>query len=148
MYNSGNDTLSHIVNVAKFVGMLKTDLSKRGLMHDRSKLKDPEKAIFDEFTPKLAGCTYGSEEYKSYLKDMQVALDHHYSENRHHPEHFENGIKDMNLVDLCEMIADWKAASLRHNNGDIFKSIELNQMRFHYSDELKQILINTVKEYF
>jgi hypothetical protein len=54
----------------------------------------------------------------------------------------------MTLVDLCEMIADWKAASMRHNNGDILKSIEINQPRFNYSDELKQILINTVEEYF
>jgi len=54
----------------------------------------------------------------------------------------------MNLIDLCEMISDWKGATLRHNDGDILKSIELNQKRFSYSDELKQILINTVNEYF
>ena len=46
------------------------------------------------------------------------------------------------------MMADWKAASLRHSDGDIYKSIEINQKRFGYSDELKQIFINTVKEIF
>jgi len=79
---------------------------------------------------------------------MKIALDHHYAENRHHPEHFENGIQEMNIVDICEMIADWKAASLRHADGDIMKSIEINQKRFEYSDELKSILINTVKQCF
>ena len=79
---------------------------------------------------------------------MKIALDHHYAENRHHPEHFENGIQEMNIVDICEMIADWKAASLRHADGDIMKSIEINQKRFGYSDELKSILINTVKQCF
>ena len=54
----------------------------------------------------------------------------------------------MNIVDICEMIADWKAASLRHADGDIMKSIEINQKRFGYSDELKSILINTVKQCF
>jgi hypothetical protein len=54
----------------------------------------------------------------------------------------------MTLIDLCEMIADWKAATLRHANGDIAKSLEINQKRFKYTDELKQILLNTVKEYF
>jgi len=76
---------------------------------------------------------------------MQVALDHHYENNRHHPDHFKNGIQDMNLVDLIEMICDWKAATLRHNNGNIFKSIEISQERFKFSDEIKQILLNTAE---
>jgi hypothetical protein len=54
----------------------------------------------------------------------------------------------MTLIDLCEMIADWKAATLRHNDGDILKSIEINQSRFGYSDEVKQILLNTVEIHF
>ena len=78
---------------------------------------------------------------------MKPALEHHYKENRHHPEHFENGIKGMTLIDLVEMISDWKAASERHNNGDIIKSIEINQKRFGYSDDIKQILLNTVQTY-
>lgn len=148
MYDSRKDTQEHITKVGEFLTKLQVELEKRKRSHDRSKLKDPEKAIFDEFTPKLKSCTYGSDEYKRYLESMKIALDHHYAENRHHPEHFENGIQDMNIVDICEMIADWKAASLRHANGDIIKSIEINQKRFGYSDELKSILINTVKQCF
>ena len=79
---------------------------------------------------------------------MKPALDSHYADNPHHPEHYDNGIKDMDLVDLIEMICDWKSATLRHNDGDIYKSIELNQKRFGYSDELKQIFKNTVDGYF
>jgi hypothetical protein len=41
---------------------------------------------------------------------------------------------------------DWKAATLRHADGDILKSIEINQKRFGYSDDLKEIFKNTVKE--
>ena len=108
----------------------------------QSKLHSPEKEIFDEYTPKLATTTYGSEEYKTYLEEMKVALSHHYSKNRHHPEYHPNGIHDMNLVDLIEMLCDWKAATMRHNDGDIIKSIELNQKRFGYDDEIKQIMIN------
>lgn len=51
----------------------------------------------------------------------------------------------MNLVDIIEMLCDWKAATLRHADGDIYKSIEINQKRFGYSDELKSIFINTIK---
>ena len=148
MYDSREDTLKHINSVEKFIKIFTNGLIFRINNHDRSKLKKPEKSIFDEYTPKLANSTYGSDEYKQYLKEMKVALDHHYAINRHHPEHFEDGIKGMTLIDLCEMIADWKAATLRHNDGDIIKSINLNQSRFGYSDELKQIFINTVNEYF
>lgn len=65
--------------------------------------------------------------------------------NSHHPEFYENGICGMNLLDLVEMLCDWKAATLRHNDGDIRRSIEINQKRFGYSDELKQILLNTLQ---
>lgn len=54
------------------------------------------------------------------------------------------GIVGMNLIDLVEMICDWKAASMRHENGDVRKSIEINQKRFNYDDTLKSILLNTI----
>jgi len=53
-------------------------------------------------------------------------------------------IEYMNLIDIIEMLCDWKAATKRHNDGDIKKSIEINQKRFGYSDELKSILLNTL----
>jgi len=53
----------------------------------------------------------------------------------------------MNLIDLCEMIADWKAASERQNNGNLIKSIEINAKRFNIDAQLKQILLNTAKLY-
>jgi hypothetical protein len=56
----------------------------------------------------------------------------------------ESDISQMNLVDLCEMFCDWIAAGEQHSDGgDIFKSIEINQERFGYSDDIKSILINT-----
>jgi len=144
MYNSFDDTMNHIEKVTIYIGKIIEGLIYRGAVHDRSKLSDPEKEIFDIYTPKLKDVTYGSDKYKEYLKEMKIALDHHYSQNRHHPEYFENGIKDMDLLDLIEMICDWYAASQRHAKGDIMKSIEMNQERFGYSDELKQILKNTI----
>ena len=43
------------------------------------------------------------------------------------------------------MICDWKAATLRHNDGNLLKSIETNARRFGYDEQLKQIFINTAK---
>lgn len=77
---------------------------------------------------------------------MKPALDHHYAHNRHHPEHFPDGIRGMSLLDLVEMLADWKAATERHADGDLARSIEINQARFGYGDELKVVLRNTAKD--
>src|SRR5690606_8953349 len=131
----------------KFIIFIVKELINRGFLHDNSKLEEPELNIFAEYTPKLKSTTYGSEAYKKFLEEMDVALKHHYTFNLHNPEHYKNGINDMTLVDLVEMLCDWKSASLRHDDGNIFKSIEINQKRFGYSDELKQIFINTVKEF-
>ena len=143
-YDSTKDTLKHIKRVGFYIKNCIKELSERMKSHDQDKIHNSvEKSLFDEFTPKLKDCTYGSDEYKSFLESLKPALDIHYENNRHHPEHFTNGINGMNLIDLLEMICDWKASSERHADGDILKSIEINQKRFGYSDDLKNILINT-----
>lgn len=139
------ETLRHIENVRKYIKFITDKLTERGIEHDRSKLESPELETFTEFTAKLSETTYGSDEYNANLKAMEPALQHHYANNRHHPEHFANGVNDMNLIDIVEMLCDWKAASLRHNDGNLLKSVELNATRFGYGDQLKQILINTAK---
>jgi hypothetical protein len=140
------ETHKHIHTVAAYIHKFVAGMLKRADRHDASKLEDPEAPIFEEFTAKLKGCTYGSDEYKGFLVAMKPALDHHYSVSPHHPEFHKDGIKGMSLLDIAEMLLDWKAASLRHADGSVLKSIEINQKRFGYSDELKAILLNTVKE--
>ncbi len=49
----------------------------------------------------------------------------------------------MNLIDLVEMLCDWKAASMRHHDGNIRRSIEINGDRFGLSPQLVRILENT-----
>lgn len=139
------ETQKHIENVRKFIRVVTDRLTQRGVDHDRLKCESPELEIFTEYTPKLAKSTYGSDEYNTFLKEMNVALQHHYANYRHHPEHFDKGVNDMNLIDLVEMICDWKAATLRHNDGNLLKSVEINAKRFGMDDQLKQIFINTAK---
>jgi hypothetical protein len=138
-------TEEHIINVAKMAGIFVKELFLRALNHDNTKLEEPEFSIFKIYTEKLKNSTYGSDEYKQFLKEMKPALDHHYKNNLHHPEHFANGIEGMNLVDLVEMFCDWKAATMRHDDGDINKSIEINAERFNICPQLKSIFKNSVK---
>jgi plasmid stability protein len=144
MTDSRPDTYAHIQEVQRRIFAVVAALLARAARHDRSKLVSPEVEAFDEYTPKLAGLTYGSEEYRATLREMQPAIQHHYAANTHHPEHFPEGIAGMNLLDVVEMLCDWKAASLRHPDGDLRASIALNQARFGFSDELRAILVNTV----
>jgi hypothetical protein len=147
-YSSRKDTIKHIRQVRKNIALVIRELRLRGKLHDRSKLQKEEKEGFDEYTPKLAGSTYGSEGYKQFLKELKPYLDHHYAHNPHHPEHYEQGIRGMNLVDILEMFCDWYAATKRHNDGDIIKSIAINQKRFGYSDDLKAVFENTYRHVF
>ena len=142
---TNDETRKHISNVVKFMNIVVTELLLRAQNHDASKLESPELELFTIWTEKLAGCTYGSEEYKKFLEELKPALEHHYSDsnNKHHPEHFKNGINDMTLIDLLEMITDWKSATLRHTNGNLRKSIEINSKRFGIDTQLTKILENT-----
>lgn len=145
-YDSTQDTKDHIHAVMSFLASVVNQLEARKRAHDASKLQEPEKSMYDEFTPKLRASTYGSEEYKQFLKDMGAALQHHYENNSHHPEHYPNGINGMSLLDVTEMLADWKAAGMRHANGSIQQSLEVNRKRFGISNQLYEILQNTVRE--
>ena len=142
-YDSRADTLTHIKRVSQLLTEASSELIKRANIHDNSKLNHPEKELFDEYTPKLKECTYGSDEYKGYLKGLKVALDHHYEFNSHHPEHYKNGVNGFDLFDLIEMFFDWKAATERHADGDIFKSIGINKERFNLSNQVCDIFSNT-----
>lgn len=144
MSESKFKTMRHIETVRNYLAMVISEFCHRSIKHDQSKLESPEVEIFEVYTPKLRDCTYGSDEYKSYLKEMQVALDHHYANNSHHPEFYKNGINGMTLFDLLEMLCDWKSATLRHANGDIYKSIVINKDRYGISEQLSEILKNTV----
>lgn len=143
-YDSRPETYEHIGVVRSFLAEVVKQLLDRAQAHDASKLIDPELATFDEYTPKLKHSTFGSDEYKGFLVGMGEGLQHHYASNRHHPEHFAEGIEGMSLIDLVEMICDWLAAVQRHADGDIRRSIDINQARFGYDDQIKRILHNTV----
>jgi hypothetical protein len=144
-YDSRVDTHAHIAVVRGYLLQVAVDLMYRGNDHDLSKLGEPELHYFDEYTPKLKESTYDSDEYHTFLSEMSPALTHHYEVNDHHPEHFDAGIHGMDLVQLIEMLADWKAATLRHNDGDLRRSIALNMDRFGYGTELYKILMKTAE---
>lgn len=143
-----SETYKHVKRVRHYVDLFVSDLLHRGANHDNSKFENPELELFAENTHKLREVTYGTEAYKNLLVELKPAIEHHYSKNRHHPEHWPNGINDMTLLDLLEMLADWKAATERNKDGNIRKSIEINAQKYNMSPQLRVIFENTVREYF
>lgn len=146
-YDSAHDTVEHRHQVRLLIQRAMGELLTRAMHHDDSKLLEPEKSVFDIFTPLLKDSTYGTPEYHEILRAMAPALKHHYEANGHHPEHYPNGINGMTLFDVVEMLCDWKAAGMRHANGSMAQSLEVNRKRFDISDQLFEILQNTVKAF-
>lgn len=136
-------TMQHIREVGILLHRIAKELLDRADKHDQSKLAHPEVEAFTEYTPQLATLVYGSPKYEECRKKLGPALQHHYAKNRHHPEHFKGGVDEMNLIDIVEMMCDWKASSARHNSGNIRRSIEVNAERFRIGPQLVQILENT-----
>ncbi len=146
-YDSTAATVEHKLRVSELIGEFCSKMLERAAKHDNSKLSDVEKSKYDGETLKLKHLTYDSPEYKESLERLGDALTHHYENNSHHPEHYDRGIEGMNLLDIIEMLLDWKAATERHNNGDIHVSIEKNQERFGMSDQLVEIFKNTASDF-
>ncbi len=145
-YDATQDTLDHIGKVAANLRMMAISLQQRGYSHDESKLREPEKSGYDTLTLKLSHLTYGSDEYRVALDEAKPVIAHHYANNTHHPEHYENGVAGMSLLDVVEMVCDWKAASERTKQGSIAQSLEVNRKRFNIDDQLFSIISNTVAE--
>lgn len=146
-FDSTADTLRHSLRVADLMSSPIKELLDRSIRHDLSKTLEPERSTYDEFVSKLRTATYGSEEYWAAVAAMGDGLAHHYANNRHHPEHFPNGVCGMTLVDLIEMLADWKAAAERGRDGDLAQAMEIHCERFGLAPQLMDILRNTARHY-
>lgn len=122
----------------------------RAIIHDLSKFKFSEARGFTGHLHKLNSSAYGSEKYINNFHEDGIAqaVSLHYDRNRHHPEHFDNGIRAMNLVDLAEMLADWAVASKRAPGGNLLISLNINRGRFGIDYPTLLTLENTAAAFF
>ena len=146
-FDSTIATRTHIENIQSvFENKFLPELVQRFKVHDKSKLEDPERSCYDEFIPKIRATEYGSAEYEEIRSQMQlVGLDHHYQVNRHHPEHFSNGINGMNLIDFVEYVLDCYAASL-NSKTPFEKAMKANMDKYNVPEMLQNIVFNTVRD--
>ncbi len=137
-------TDDHIKRVRELLDMASGMLSVRGFLHDRTKYDEKELGPLSEMQTVIereGQAPFGSDEYKRRTAMLGPMLGHHYANNSHHPEHYENGVAGMCLIDLVEMFFDWKAASERGEEPmmNLTAAIE----RFAVSPQLAQVFRNT-----
>lgn len=140
------DVEKHIQDVQYLLGRFIVQLEHRAQEHDQSKLQNPEKDILRRHSHELDNCQYGDKSYIYHLEKVREAIQHYYLHNRHHPEHHQNGIRDMNLLDVVEMFFDWCATAKKYGN-KVERSIDIGQERFNLSDDLTQIFLNTARQF-
>lgn len=139
-------TVKHIARVQSLIGSVVDQLLKRADVHDQSKFDDVELwplARMQELIDTEGQAPYGSPEYKRRTDMLGPMTKHHYANNSHHPEHYPNGVNGMDLLDLIEMVCDWKAASERGEESSIGLAHSIE--RFKIEPQLAEILANTIK---
>lgn len=138
------DTILHVSEVQENLEQISSDLRKRGFAHDRTKFQAFE---FDSFVynrEKFKKANYGTPEYQECVELVKPAVEHHHHNNSHHTEFYDNGINGMNLMDLCEMIADWKAAARRSPDLDLVDTLDYAYKKYGIGTQLGEIIANTL----
>lgn len=137
------DYIQHIQWLMEGMASVQHELMRRMLTHDRTKIGEDELDAYAEIVPGFKDYEYGTPEHKAHGNRLGPAWKHHTENNRHHTEHFENGLNDMNLLDLIEMVCDWRAASMRSGNFDYGQSLRVFKERVNPDEQVMDIIRNT-----
>ena len=130
--------LRHQTLVRRYLLELAHRLEQRALIHDLSKLQLDEFTGFVEIQRVAREHRLDSPEYKASIQSDVVNL--HLSRNSHHPEFHHGGIKDMPLLDLIEMVIDWRAASETYGRTTMAESLPMQKERFKMTDEQYRLI--------
>jgi len=126
--------LAHNVRVTSYLAYLADAMKMRALIHDASKFSDDEFPGYVRVNRIAREHEYGSLEYMQSIKETgAIAL--HFAKNSHHPEHYPNGIDDMTLLDIIEMVTDWKAASETYGQTSLEDALVIHTERFGLRNE-------------
>jgi len=140
---------AHRARVFHLMSRMSQEVMLRGNRHDESKYSKEEFIPYSAVIDKFEQYPYGSKEREAIYESIRPALDHHFQQNRHHPEHFADKIEGMNLIDLLEMLCDWKSATQNNPDklGDLETSIAVATKKYNISPQLARILYNTAIDF-
>jgi|AntAceMinimDraft_18_1070375.scaffolds.fasta_scaffold01581_5 ElaB/YqjD/DUF883 family membrane-anchored ribosome-binding protein len=121
------------------------NLSRRGLLHDKSKYSDMERipCIW------LTWYHYKKNKDEDFIyppgveRVVKKANRHHVNTNRHHPEYHASPT-DMTYEDLSEMVADWAAMS-QELGTSLREWVKANLKNWDFKNEDKRFINELVK---
>ena len=139
---------NHIFYVQNAIKQFTNELDRRALLHDESKFREDELKGYLRFEDMPEGLEYGSTKYKaamSKIMENNDCFDLHSKRNSHHPE-FHNKPADMTLLDIIEMVCDWRGAHIAYGNkGDWMSSTKHNISRYEFTDAQKWAINQVAK---
>lgn len=129
--------------------MFVKELLTRAIVHDDSKFGPDEFPIYASAIEEFEKHPFGTPGYQKAKDSIGIAVEHHHKCNPHHPEYYPDGIDGMDLVDLIEMVCDWKAANQNHkdNPGTMEQSLKYAIAKHNISPQLVKIIQNTIEHY-
>ena len=147
-YKTSETIRNHRNRVANYMACIAQMIKLRGEEHDVSKLSPVEFPVYSRAIGEFEKYSFGSDGYEKAKESIKQATDHHYKLNRHHIEYFSDGIDGMNLIDLIELLCDWKSATLNHpeNPGDMARSLQVATEKYKISPQLARVLYNTIQD--
>jgi len=77
--------------------------------------------------------------------NLDAAIEHHHANNRHHTAFHKNEFSGMNLFDILEMLADWKAASRRSPNLSFADSLPKAFEKYSVPKNMQKHIMETLK---
>ena len=140
-------TLQHKENIATLLAKFAAELTYRSAVHDNSKFFPDEFDILSDNVCDFNKYLFDTKEEQDLRERLLPASILHRKRNRHHPEHFENGIDGMNIIDLLEMLCDWKSASTRVSGDSLRKGLPILKKKYNISSQLLKILENTARDF-
>lgn len=137
----------HRETVADFLYFFADYFRKRAREHDRSKLQFEEFEGFAQINKVARNHAYGTPEYDKSMEEAKEpggCIHIHFGRNAHHPE-FHNREASMGLLDIMEMVMDWKAASMTYGTNTLAESLPKQLERFNFSDWQVEVIKQMVR---
>ena len=135
----------------KWPGADRSEYPSRGSLHDKSKFESPEYPAY-AWLQKWYDSDKDDSIYPEGIQaQVETAKEHHLSNNKHHPDYWSD-VKDMEDIDLAEMVSDWAAMS-EEKGDDVYKWMADNLPKHGFSEQqikkiydMMNILTNTRSE--
>ena len=147
------DTRKHQQIVSRLLIHAAQRLLKRAMVHDETKLHEPERSAYIEpvYALNTEEVPYGSDRYKELTAQMGKGWEHHKAFNDHHIEFFlpwavetlNDPIRQLDMFILLEMCCDWIAAAQRRGN-EPGLALKAMAEKYPMDEQLQQLIRNTL----